>query len=80
MDTKVHAWQKDVDKKDASNTLKEDYFSCHCLNPFTFEVVHDMRHLSPEQVYASDSSLVFHGVSPKIKQFTHSHWPELRLN
>lgn len=73
MGTTINVRQKGVDKKDASNTLKEDYFSCHCLNPFTFEVVHDMCHLSPDRGYTSDSSLVFYSVSPKIKLFTHSH-------
>lgn len=42
-----------------SNTLKEDSLSSHCLNTFTFEVVHDICHLTPEKVYALQSSLFF---------------------
>lgn len=42
-----------------SSTLKENSFSCHYLNPFTFEVVYDMCHLTPEGVYALQSSLFF---------------------
>lgn len=41
------------------HTLKEDSFSSHCLNTFTFKGVHDICHLTPEKVCALQSSLFF---------------------
>lgn len=48
MDTKINFDKKKMPLLFTSITLKEDSFSHHCLNPFTFEGLHGMCHLIPE--------------------------------
>lgn len=46
------------------NTLREGSFSCHCLKHLTFEVVHDVCHVTPEGVHVPLGSLLLHCQPP----------------
>ena len=60
-------------KSPTSNTSREDPFSCHCLKPFTFEVVCDMHHLIFRGgVYILQSSLFFFMASVLNQNSSHT--------